>query len=120
MALETLLEDHRCCSRWRVWWVRGRITPDHEVSLVDISDCAAQIEHTHPVRDGTILFLALASEEHQAPLKCRVVRTVEHRYEVRPTGEHEHIYRTCLEFLAPSEESQRLIDEYILTGMSQR
>ena len=118
--METVQGDKRCCMRWRVWWMRGRITPDHEVSVVDISDCAALIEHAHPVREGTILFLTLPSEEHQAPLKCRVARTLEHRYEVWPTGKHEHIYRTGLEFLAPSEESQELINEYILAGISNR
>ncbi len=106
--------------RWRIWGMRGRITPDREVSVVDISDCAALIEHPHPVQEGTILFLTLPSEEHQAALKCRVARTLEHCYEVWPTGEHERVYRTGLEFLAPSEESKALINEYIIAGIRQR
>jgi hypothetical protein len=117
MSLQTFRKEKRAYVRWRIWGVHGRLVPDHEVSLLDISEGGALIEHAHPVREGTILFLTLPSEEHQAPLKCRVVRSVEQRYEVWPTGEHEHVYRTGVEFVAPSEASRGLIHEYILAGI---
>ncbi len=120
MAMETVQGEKRGEVRWRVWGVRGRIAPDHDVFLLDISENGALIEHAHPVRQGTVLFLTLPSEEHQAPLRCRVVRSLEHHFEVLPSGECGHVYRTGVEFLAPSEESQQLINEYILGGIHYR
>jgi hypothetical protein len=42
-----------------------------------------------------------------------VVRSSEHRFEVRLTGEREHVYRTGLEFLGIPEDSRVLLDKYI-------
>ena len=120
MDMETVQGEKRGEVRWRVSAVRGRIAPDHDVFLLDISENGALIEHAHPVRDGTVLFLTLPSEEHQAPLKCRVVRSLEHHFEVLPSGKCGHVYRSGLEFLAPSEKSQQLINEYILAGIRAR
>lgn len=118
MPVATVTGEKRSHQRWRVWGVRGRIAPDHEVALLDISEAGALIEHAHPVRQGTVLFLTLPSDAHQAPLKCRVVRSLEHHYEVMPTGECGHAYRSGLEFAAPCDESQQLIKEYLRTWHS--
>ncbi len=59
------------------------------------------------------MFLNVLIHNQQMGLKCRVIRSAVYRYEVWPTGEHDHYYRTGLEFLEVSENSRRLIDEYI-------
>lgn len=120
MSVETLKGERRCHLRWRVWGVQGRIAPDHKVSLLDISEGGALIEHEHPVRPGTILFLNLPTDGQQASLKCRVVRSLEQRYEMWPSGKHEHVYRSGLEFLVLSDNCLRLINEYILAGIRDR
>ena len=43
-----------------------------------------------------------------------------HGSEVQPDGERDLIYRTGLEFLDPSEDSLRLIGEYIDSLRGQR
>ncbi|NIO09052.1 MAG: hypothetical protein GTO40_13960 [Deltaproteobacteria bacterium] len=120
MSVETVKGERRCHLRWRVWGVHGRIAPDHEVSLLDISQGGGLIEHAHPVRPGTILFVTLSNHEQQTSVKCRVVRSVTQRYEVWPTGEQEHFYRTGLEFLVLSENSQWLINEIIVAAIGGR
>lgn len=120
MPLVTINDKTRRHLRWRVWGVEGGIAPGQKVLLVDISEGGALIEHAYPVRAGTILLLTLPSGEQQGSLKCRVVRSREHRFEVWPTGEHEHAYRTGLEFLELSENCQRLINQYIVAGIRER
>jgi hypothetical protein len=59
------------------------------------------------------MFLTILVNEQEVRLKCRVVRSEVQSYEVWPTGKKEHVYRTGLEFLGLSENSQGLISEYI-------
>ena len=99
--------------RWRVWGPEGRITPNHAASFLNISQGGALIEHLHPVRPESLLFLTILIDEREVRLKCRVVRSEVQSYEVWPTGKKEHVYRTGLEFLGLSENSQGLISEYI-------
>ncbi len=113
MSIEQANEDRRRHFRWRASGPDGWIAPSHKISLRDISRGGALIEHSHLVRSGTQLFMTLLVHEQQVGLKCRVVRSQDYRYEVLPTGEHGHFYRTGLEFLGLSENSRGLIDEYI-------
>ncbi len=106
-------EERRRDSRWNAGGTEARFAPKYKVSLLNISRGEALIEHSHPVRPGTQLFMTLLIHEQQVGLKCRVVRSQDYRYEVLPTGEHDHFYRTGLEFLGLSENSRGLIDEYI-------
>ncbi len=46
-------------------------------------------------------------------LRCRVVRSLVYRYAVWPSGEHDLLYRTGLEFIALGDESRQLITEHI-------
>jgi hypothetical protein len=78
------------------------------------------VRHSHLVRPGTELFMNLLIHEHPVGLKCRVVRSRDYRYEVLPSGAHDHFYRTGLEFLGLSEDSRGLIDEYISSVTEQR
>ena len=100
-------------SRWRVWGPEGRIAPNHTASFLNISQGGALIEHLHPVRPESLMFLTILVNEREVRLKCRVVRSEVQSYEVWPTGKKEHVYRTGLEFLGLSENSQGLISEYI-------
>jgi len=71
----------------------------------------ALIEHSNLVRLGTLSFLTLSIDGQEVSLRCRAVRSAIYRYELRPTGEREHVYRTGLEFSAVSEDARRLLDE---------
>ncbi len=113
MSIEQANEDRRRHFRWRASGLDGWIAPSHKVSLLDISRGGALIEHSNLVRPGTHLFMTLLIHGQQVGLQCRVVRSQDYRYEVLPTGEHDHFYRTGLEFLGLSENSRGLIDEYI-------
>lgn len=89
----------------------GRIHSNDEAFILDISRGGALIEHTNLIRPGTLSFLTLSVDGYEVSLTCRVIRSALYRYEVRPTGEREHVYRTGLEFSAFSEDSRRLLDE---------
>lgn len=91
----------------------GRIDATQRVSFVDISLGGALIEHSTMVQPGMISFLTLSLSGEEEALKCRVVRSAVHRYEIEPTGERGLVYRSGVEFLDTSEVSLRLIDKSI-------
>ncbi len=103
--------------RYRRWLVGGRLPTRvggiPKVSLVDISLGGALVEHSNLIRPGTISFLILSFQRQEEVLKCRVVRSVGHRYEVWPSGERDLVYQTGLEFVNLSEASLKLIDKSI-------
>ena len=113
-------ENKRRHFRWPVSGPGGRIAPDHNVSILEFSQVGVLIEHSHVIRPGTNLFLTLLLPKQEISLRCRVVRSREHGYEVLLTGEQHHVYRTALEFQALSEDSLRLIDEFIDSLRGQR
>lgn len=114
MATERLNVDSRRHPRWQVRnQLEGRIAPNHKASLLNISLGGALIEHPNLVRPETVLFLTLFILKREISLRCRVVRSLVYRYAHWPSGEQDLLYRTGLEFLALSETSQKVIDEYI-------
>lgn len=114
MPAERARGDRRSHIRCRVLGQSaGRIAPNHKASLLDISHGGALIEHANLIRPGTISSLTLSAPKQEISLRCRVVRSLVYRRAVWPTGEQDHVYRTGLEFLGLSEDSQQLIDEYI-------
>jgi hypothetical protein len=92
---------------------KGRITSLYEATLLNISLGGALMEHAQAVRPGTISPLDLDLPTKRVGLRCRVVRSVVHRSEVRPDGTRELIYHTGLEFLDPSDETAQAVSEYI-------
>lgn len=96
---------------------KGRVTAVYDASLLDISVGGALIEHAHIVRPGTISYLILNLLGREVSLGCRVVRSVVYRFEVGPDGERILVYRTGLEFVDLSDETLRVIDDYIRAGM---
>lgn len=92
---------------------RGRVTSLYEASLLNINTSGALIEHTEVVSPGTISFLELDLQGRKVSLKCRVAWSVVHRVEVHGGGERAAVYHTGLEFLKPSDETRRVISEYI-------
>ena len=106
--------------RYRRWEVGGRLAARAgqipQASLVDISLAGALLEHAKTIRPGTILFLTLSLHGRQEVLKCRVVRSVGHRYEICLNGGRDLLYRTGLEFLTPAEASLELIDRSVNSG----
>ena len=107
-------EDRRRSIRWAVEErTAGRITAIYDASLINISVSGALIEHSDLVRPGTLSDLTFVVRGQEVSLRCRVVRSAVHRAEVRTEGERELIFRTALEFLDMSEDSLRLIAEYL-------
>ena len=105
-------EDRRRHLRYQMGKkLTGWITSNRQASILDISQGGALIEHTNLVRPGTLSFLTICVDGQDVSLRCRVVRSALYRYEVRPNGEREHVYRTGLEFSSLSEDAQRLLDE---------
>ena len=92
---------------------RGRVTSLYEASLLNISTSGALIEHSEVVSPGTVSFLELDLRGRKVSLKCRVAWSVVHRVEVYGGGERAAVYHTGLEFLKPSDETRRVISEYI-------
>lgn len=105
--------DRRCHFRWEVPGTEAVVGPYYEASVLNISAGGALIEHSHRIRPGTVLLLSLSVPEQKITLRCRVVRSAEHRYEVLPTGERGHLYRTGLKFLEIPEDSRILLDTYM-------
>lgn len=106
--------DSQRYPRWRVGErVEGWVSPDHKVSLLDLSLEGTLIEHSNLLPPGTLAFLTLSLPEQDVSLPCRVVRSMIHRFEAYPSGERSRTYRTGLKFLGLSEESQWLLTQYI-------
>jgi hypothetical protein len=102
--------DRRRNRRWQVGGrLAARVEEIPQASLVDVSLAGALLEHTKTIKPGTISFLTLSVNGHRAVLRCRVVRSMDHRCEIHRTGARDLLYRTGLEFLTPSEASLGLI-----------
>ena len=106
--------DRRRFPRWRAWgWLSGWIGDDTKVSVTDLSRGGALIEHSAKIRPGSVCALTLSLRGKKVSLKCRVVRSALHRYEVWPVEGRNYVYRTGLELADVSEDSQQLISGYI-------
>ncbi len=106
--------EKRGYPRWPIGGrLAGRIDAAHNVSFIDISLGGILIEHADIIRPGGTSLLTLLVLGREITLNCRVMRSLVHRPDVEGGGERRLIYRTGLQFLGPSEESLRLIDEYI-------
>jgi hypothetical protein len=114
VAIEQPKGDQRRHPRWGV---RGRLTGRvgniPKVAVVDISLGGAMIEHPSLFQSGAVMVVNLLFPGHEVGLKCRVIRSDPHGYEVLPTGTRDLLHRTGLEFLDISEASQRVINGYI-------
>jgi hypothetical protein len=107
-------KDRRHNIRWAVEEpTPGHITTIYEASLINISVSGALVEHSDLVRPGTLSTLTFIIQGQKVTLRCRVARSVVHRTEFRAEGEREIIFRTGLEFVDASEDSLRLIGQYI-------
>jgi hypothetical protein len=92
---------------------KGRVTAIYDARILDISPGGSLIEHSHVVRPGTLSCLDLDLLGKRMSLRCRVARSVVHRTEVQPDGDKELIYHTGLEFLDSSDETRKMIIDYI-------
>ncbi len=114
VPVEQEKEDRRRHPRWDVeGQLAGQIARIPGVSFVNVSMGGALIEHSKIVRPGTICFLTILVPGDKIGLKCRVVRSIVHRYEISPTGERDLVYRTGVKFLALSGAPRRQIKVYI-------
>lgn len=107
-------QERRRHPRWEVGGqIAGQIARVPQVSLVNISIGGVLIEHSEIVRPGSVCFLTVLLPDEKIGLKCRVVRSIVHRYELSSTGDRDLIYRTGLKFLARSGTPRRQVEEYI-------
>ncbi|MFQ5960191.1 MAG: PilZ domain-containing protein [Candidatus Methylomirabilales bacterium] len=113
-AAERAARDRRQHARFVVGGrTKGRVTAIYDARILDISPGGSLIEHSQVVRPGTLSCLDLELLGKRMSLKCRVARSVVHRSEVQPDGDNELIYHTGLEFLDRSDETRKLIIDYI-------
>lgn len=91
----------------------GRLTAADEVALLDISLGGVKIEHSQPMRPGGISILDLEFQGKKIRLTCRAVWSVVVRQDVDLDGEASMIYQTGLEFQNLSEETQKVIGDYV-------
>jgi hypothetical protein len=92
---------------------KGRVTAIYDARILDISPGGSLIEHAHVVRPGTMSSLDLNLLGKRMSLRCRVARSVVHRSEVQQDGDKELIFHTGLEFLDRSDETRKMIIDYI-------
>jgi hypothetical protein len=91
----------------------GRLTAYDDASFIDISLGGVRVEHTQPMRPGTMSLLDLEFQGKKIRVTCRVVWSVVVRQDVDLNGEASMIYHTGLEFQNPSEETSQLIKDYL-------
>jgi hypothetical protein len=112
--VEEKKDDRRHNIRWTVEEpTPGHITTIYEASLINISASGALVEHSDLVRPGALSTLTFIIQGQKLTLRCRVARSVVHRTEFRAEGEREIIFRTGVEFVDASEDSLRLVGQYI-------
>ena len=92
---------------------KGRVTAIYDAQILDISPGGSLIEHSQVVRPGTLSSLDLELLGKRMSLRCRVARSVVHRSEIQPDGDKELVYHTGLEFLDRSDETRKMIIDYI-------
>lgn len=91
----------------------GRVTSVYDATILNISLGGVLIEHAHVVRPGASSSLDLDLQGKRLSLRCRVARSVVHRAERQPDGEHALIYQTGLEFIDAPKETRIMISNYI-------
>lgn len=107
-------QDRRKHPRVRVAGkTKGRVTAIYDAILLDISLGGALVEHSEPVRPGTLSSLDLDLQGMRVRLRCRVVRSRVSRPEMQPDGERALIYHTGLEFIDPSDETRQALNDFI-------
>jgi len=113
-AAKRAARDRRQYARFVVGGrTKGRVTAIYDAQILDISPGGSLIEHSQVVRPGTLSCLDLDLLGKRMSLKCRVARSVVHRTEIQPDGDKELIYHTGLEFLDRSDETRKMIIDYI-------
>lgn len=113
-AAKRAAQDRRQYARFVVGGrTKGRVTAIYDAQILDISPGGSLIEHSQVVRPGTLSCLDLDLLGKRMSLKCRVARSVVHRTEIQPDGDKELIYHTGLEFLDRSDETRKMIIDYI-------
>jgi hypothetical protein len=113
-AAKRAARDRRQYARFVVGGrTKGRVTAIYDAQILDISPGGSLIEHSQVVRPGTLSSLDLELLGKRMSLRCRVARSVVHRSEIQPDGDKELIYHTGLEFLDRSDETRRMIIDYI-------
>lgn len=84
-----------------------------DVSLIDISQSGALVEHMAPIRPGDIYHLTLTIEGQDVPVVARAMRAyASHRVTVAG-GERHVVYRTGIEFVGLKKDAAHLIEHYV-------
>jgi DNA-binding response OmpR family regulator len=84
-----------------------------DVSLMDISQSGALVEHIEPIRPGEIYRLALGIDGQNVQVLARATRVyASHRVTVAG-GERQVVFRTGMEFVGLKKEAAELIARYV-------
>jgi hypothetical protein len=83
------------------------------VSLIDISQSGALVEHLEPIRPGEIYRMAIGVDGQNAQVLARAMRVyASHRVTVAD-GERQVVYRTGMEFVGLKKDAAELIARYV-------
>jgi transposase len=84
-----------------------------EIRLVDLSVSGALIEHSMPVRIGSLYRIAIPVEGHQIQVSARAVRAYASHFIQGENGEKTVVYRTGMEFVKLERDAAKRLAAYI-------
>lgn len=96
--------------------VLGKVTVKislQEISLLDLSEAGARLEHPGRFPGQTICSLHLPSPHGDIPLTCRVVHSAVSRTVLSPDGERTVLYKSGVEFLGLNEETLPALRQFL-------
>ena len=84
-----------------------------ETKLIDLSVSGALIEHSIPVRIGSLYRISIPVEGHQIQVSARAVRAYASHFIKGEDGENLVVYRTGMEFVQIERDAARRLAAYI-------
>ena len=84
-----------------------------ETRLIDLSVSGALIEHSIPVRIGSLYRISIPVEGHQIQVSARAVRAYASHFIKGEDGEKHVVYRTGMEFVKLERDAARRLAAYI-------
>jgi len=84
-----------------------------DVTLIDLSQSGALVEHIEPIRPGEIYRLALTLDGHSVQVLARAMRVFASYRITAAGGERQVVYGTALDFVGLKKEAASLIAKHV-------
>jgi CheY-like chemotaxis protein len=84
-----------------------------DISLIEISETGALVEHSEPVSPGEIYHLNLSLEDREVRVLARTIRGLGSRRVSLGTDGGQSVYRSGMEFVGVEREASRAIARYV-------